>query len=582
MPVVISEIQVRLGGDIRDLQDKLEQAAGSLRNLGQKLSGVGKGLTAAFTVPLIGVGAAALASFSKVDQALDTIRVGTGETGKTLAGLQDVFRQVAASSASDMGVVAQAVADLNTRLGLTGRPLRDLAWKATEAGRLLKEDVGEVVRGLTRVMGDWAISNERGGKTLDILFKASQKTGIGLSRLSQLIVQYGAPLRQMGFSFEQAAALLAKFEKEGVNTELVLGSLRIGLVQFAKAGEEPAEAFRRAVETIRSLGSAAEANALAVELFGARAGPDMAAAIREGRFEIDDLVAALGKSSGAIRSASEDTWDLGETWAQTKNRIMLAVQPLGSILAKLGEEWIPKVSGAVERLAGWFSGLTEEQQRTVLAIAGIVAAIGPALAVLGTVIKTVSGLGSVLSWLTSPVGLAVAAVGLLVAAGVWLYKNWDRVVAWFRDVFGRFAQWWHDLWDRIVGWVAQKAERLVDTIQRIIDRVKAAIEWLRKLFGGEGGAGAPAALPQVGAAAAGNIPRMQSGGIVTRPTLALIGERGPEAVVPLSRSGPLGPVSITINVHAPTGKADDIATAVQRVLREDLPRLFRQERLATA
>jgi len=78
------------------------------------------------------------------------------------------------------------------------------------------------------------------------------------------------------------------------------------------------------------------------------------------------------------------------------------------------------------------------------------------------------------------------------------------------------------------------------------------------------------------------IPGLQSGGIVTRPTLALIGERGPEAVVPLSRSGPLGPVSVTINVHAPTGRADDIGRVVRRVIQEDLPRMFRQERLATS
>jgi hypothetical protein len=35
----------------------------------------------------------------------------------------------------------------------------------------------------------------------------------------------------------------------------------------------------------------------------------------------------------------------------------------------------------------------------------------------------------------------------------------------------------------------------------------------------------------------GNVPAMASGGIITSPTLALIGESGPEAVVPLSRGG---------------------------------------------
>ena len=51
-----------------------------------------------------------------------------------------------------------------------------------------------------------------------------------------------------------------------------------------------------------------------------------------------------------------------------------------------------------------------------------------------------------------------------------------------------------------------------------------------------------------------SIPRMASGGIVTRPTIALIGEAGPEAVVPLNGSTGFG--SVTINVYALTANAE--------------------------
>jgi hypothetical protein len=59
--------------------------------------------------------------------------------------------------------------------------------------------------------------------------------------------------------------------------------------------------------------------------------------------------------------------------------------------------------------------------------------------------------------------------------------------------------------------------------------------------------------------AGGDIPQMASGGIVTRPTLALIGEAGPEAVVPLSRGGAGG---ITINVQGSIWQTEDLARAV--------------------
>jgi SLT domain-containing protein len=47
---------------------------------------------------------------------------------------------------------------------------------------------------------------------------------------------------------------------------------------------------------------------------------------------------------------------------------------------------------------------------------------------------------------------------------------------------------------------------------------------------------------------------MAQGGIVNRPTIALIGEAGPEAVIPLSKAGGLG--NVTINVYALTANAE--------------------------
>jgi len=55
---------------------------------------------------------------------------------------------------------------------------------------------------------------------------------------------------------------------------------------------------------------------------------------------------------------------------------------------------------------------------------------------------------------------------------------------------------------------------------------------------------------------------MQQGGIVTRPTPALIGERGPEAVIPLDRIGSIGGVYVTINTSTIGGNTDSIAREI--------------------
>ena len=65
-----------------------------------------------------------------------------------------------------------------------------------------------------------------------------------------------------------------------------------------------------------------------------------------------------------------------------------------------------------------------------------------------------------------------------------------------------------------------------------------------------------------------NIPMLAAGGIVTSPTLAMIGEAGPEAVVPLSRAGEfgMGGSNVTINVQGadPNAVVDALRTYMFR------------------
>ena len=60
------------------------------------------------------------------------------------------------------------------------------------------------------------------------------------------------------------------------------------------------------------------------------------------------------------------------------------------------------------------------------------------------------------------------------------------------------------------------------------------------------------------------IPAMAQGGIVSSPTLALIGEAGPEAVVPLDRMGSMGGNTVTINVNG--GDPQQVVNALRRYM----------------
>jgi hypothetical protein len=80
-----------------------------------------------------------------------------------------------------------------------------------------------------------------------------------------------------------------------------------------------------------------------------------------------------------------------------------------------------------------------------------------------------------------------------------------------------------------------------------------------RMGGGDTGAGGanPAGL---------DYKAMATGGIVTSPTLALIGEAGPEAVIPLSKMGGMGG-GVTINVNG--GDPNAVVTALRNYMRQN-------------
>jgi SLT domain-containing protein len=64
-----------------------------------------------------------------------------------------------------------------------------------------------------------------------------------------------------------------------------------------------------------------------------------------------------------------------------------------------------------------------------------------------------------------------------------------------------------------------------------------------------------------------NIPMLAEGGIVTSATLAMIGEKGPEAVIPLDRMGQMGGNNVTIHVNG--GDPQSVVNALRTYMRQN-------------
>ena len=461
-------VYVEVVGDLTKLKGQLASTVskgGLFGGLSAGVAGLGIATVA------VGVGLGKLGS--SFDEAYKQIRVGTGATGDGLKALKEDFKAVASTGPDSFENVGLAISDLNTRLGLTGQPLQDISRQILDLSRVTKTDLGSNIENLTRFLGDAGVASEDFAGAIDAVFRASQATGPSVAELSGLLVRYGAPLRAFGFSFEQSAALLGKFQKEGVNTELVMGSLRIALGKFSKAGTDPVQGLIEVTEKIKNAGTAAEANSLAFETFGARAGADMADAIRGGRFEIGALFDQVSNGTETISKASDDTKEWKEQLGELGNKAKVALEPAAvSVFESFGDvlETLTPVLvgflGVVAGLASGFAALPAPIQAGIFVLAGVVVAITILTPVISALAGAVGGLGGAFTFLAAnPIVLIIAAIIVVIGLLAYvIYKNWDDIKVWLSTTWESIKVIASTVWQAIQDFIAGVGEYVINTI----------------------------------------------------------------------------------------------------------------------
>jgi phage-related minor tail protein len=104
----------------------------------------------------------------------------------------------------------------------------------------------------------------------------------------------------MGFSFERSAALAATLSKAGSSVSDVLPAMSKAMAVAAKEGKSAAVVFGETFDKIKNAPTATEAAGVALDVFGAKAGPKLATLIREGKLSFDDLLKSMQGGSDTI------------------------------------------------------------------------------------------------------------------------------------------------------------------------------------------------------------------------------------------------------------------------------------------
>lgn len=438
-----------------------------LKKTGEKMTEVGENMTKYVTGPIAAVGAASVAAFSEVDDAMDTVILKTGATGEAAKDMQKIVENVATTIPTDFQTAADAVGQISTKFGATGDQLEDLTDLFIKFASVNKKDVSTSVDSVQKSMAAYGVQLSDAEHYMNVLTKTSQETGADIDKLTSGIVQNAAAFQEMDLSVDQAVRLMGQMERSGANSETVMNGLRKALQKATKQGVPLSKVLGDLQDEIRSNKDQTQALADTYELFG-KSGDQIFNAIRNGTMDFSNLGSEIAIVGNTVRDTFDATVDGADNWKMALNEVKLIGSDIGGILSEFAGPILKKVRDALAEAVGWWRNLNENQQETIMKVAGIVAAIGPAVTVIGKLTSAVGLLSQGLGILAAhPVAAAIGlGVTAFTALAVAVKEAGDAGDAYMQEMYG----------------VNEEMQANIDKINELKDAYEQSVENKKEAF----------------------------------------------------------------------------------------------------
>lgn len=471
----------------------IKEAGAKIEEYGGKVSKVGETLTKNVTTPLTAAAAAGVAAFSAVDEGVDTIVTATGASGEALDGLVASYETIATSIPEELGDVASAVGEVNTRFHTTGEELEGQTTLFLQFAKITGGDVVSSVDSADKVLKTFGKTSDDASGLLGMVAKAAQDTGINAQGLMDDVLANSATFKELNFSLEESVNFMALLDENGVESGTALAGLKKAVVNLTDAGMSESEALQTVIDKIKNAGSETEALTIAQETFGTKGAAEMATAIREGRLSLDDLSASMADYSTVVTDTYNNTMDGVDGATTAANAAKIAMSTLGETISDMLAPIFQHLTQLLIDAKARFDTLDDGQKQAIVTIGLIVAAIGPALVIIGKVITAVgtitTGVGSLVGFvggtvvplitgtvmpalsglwalmLANPISIVIAAIAAIVAAFVLLWNKCEG-----------FRNFWINLFSSVKSTVVDAKNNVLSTFDGIKNGISSRIE----------------------------------------------------------------------------------------------------------
>ena len=434
-------------------------------------------------------------------------------------------------------------------------------------------------------------ANEQLSGKLDLLKDHSDLAKTNIDQLTETFVKAAQQNTDLGFTMDESIkgyTQLFNITGSVVETE----KLQQTAMDLARAKNEDL------ATAAKQVGLAYEGNGLALKQFGIfiKDGLTGMQAVEELQGKVANAATSYAESSkGQFEVLSAKLQDLGDE--------------LGTTLLPIINQLLQAVTPVVQQIMNWVQAhpkLTEGIMATVTGIgllfagiATIAGAISATISIVGGLSAAFTLLGTILTFLSAnPIVLIIAAIALLIIAIYEIVTHWQQVrdmtikvwteiqnflkpaFQWVEDAWAKTWQTISDfftaIWNGISGTfntminnIKSGFQNMVNFVTNILQPIISAANSVGS-FLSQSAKGVTSGLSSAVSSLASI--HLASGGIVTQPTLALVGESGPEAVIPLGGSGFGGNMTININngVFRDSESARQIANTIAKLINQQL------------
>lgn len=459
--------------------------------IGSALTGMGKVLSTAVTLPLLGIAATSIKVGNEFQAQMSRVQAIAGATGGELDKMKAQAIELGAKTAFSAKEAAQGMENLASA-GFQVNEIMDAMPGVLDLAAVSGGDVAASSEAMASSLRAFGLEAGQAGHVADVFARAAADTNAETVDMAEAM-KYVAPVaHSMGLSLEETAASIGIMADAGIKGSQAGTTLRGALSRIAK----PTKAMVKSMdqlgvsfydangkmiplrEQIAQLKTATagltqeERNRHLVTLYGQNSLSGMLALLDAGPEKLDKMTNALINSDGAAREMAETMQD---NLASKIEQMGGAFESAAIVIQQILEPALTKVVGGITKLIEAFLNMSPVGQKMVVIFAGMVAALGPLLLIAGTVITTMVKLRIAMQFLgpafmgtMGTIALVVAAFYALVAVFMIAYTKSEK----FRNLIDNLAPAIKKGLGIAVEWATEKLKVLWEWLQKAAEKVK--------------------------------------------------------------------------------------------------------------